>query len=332
MIAHSGVSSSSVERPSASRETDAAELLALARGADAAGEHETAFMVASRLLDLMGAASSVGQQDKHLLASAHLALASACYELGDFERAEGGYRQAAELYAETAPERMEALLGLGLCLDHRGLSGQSRVIYTAVLAAPGVSAAYKAVARRNLVYADGVACFSRGEFEAARAAFFKALSLHPSDDDFRSDILLWVGACSAKLGQFAAARDAYADLLGSTGTHESVKAQASQWCAFAEGQMHFAARRYADARAKFEEILARRGVANEFRNGVKLMAAHCCVQLRDYGPASRRYRQVLKTSSASQAQKSEARKARRAVPGVVERWFRLVSGLLGRHA
>ena len=312
----------------ASPEGRAGELLTFARNAMAAGDHERALDAAGQLVELLATLPD-DSASHHLSGAAHLAAADTFFEAGDMDRAERSYRRAVRLCDPGTADRHQGLLGLGLSLDHLGRTEESRVLYQEILDDPGGRESERLVARRNLVYADGVAYFARGDFEAARASFSKALTLHPTDDDFRSDILLWVGACSAQLRQFAAAREAYAELLSSPGAHDSVKAQARQWCAFAEGQLHFAARRYRDARAKFEEILARRGAANEFRSGVALMVAHCCFQLRDYSQARRRYRSVLKAGNASQAQKHEARKARRAMPGVFERWYRTFASLLG---
>ena len=109
----------------------------------------------------------------------------------------------------------------------------------------------------------------------------------------------------------------------SQGAHESVKTQASQRHAFAEGQVLFAAHRYRDARNKFEELLRHRGGANEFRNDVVLMLAHCSFHLAEFGQARRRYRQILKTHNASPEQKLEAREWRSALPGFFKRLLRI---------
>lgn len=306
---------------------DAGELLQRAKIAISRGDNEQALDAAALLVELLAALPDDSPQHQ-LNGAAHLAAAGTFYEVGDIDRAERSYRRALSLCDPGTADRYEALLGLGLSLDHLGRSDESRQLYQEILADPMARDGDRVVARRNLIYSDGVNYFARGDFEAARASFNKALTLHPDDGDFRSDILLWVGACSAQLGQFAAAHEAYAELVASSSVHDSVKSQARQWCALAEGQLHFAARRYRDARAKFEEILAVRGVTNEFRSGVALMAAHCCLQLREYTQAKRRYRSVLKAGNASQAQKREARQAWRAAPGMFERWYRTFASLL----
>ena len=134
---------------------------------------------------------------------------------------------------------------------------------------------------------------------------------------------MWVGACHTQFGQFAAAGETYTDLFGSRGAHESVKTQANQRHVFAEGQVLLAARRYQEARNKFEELLRNRGAGNKFRREVQLMVAHCCFHLAEFGQASRRYRQILKTRNASAEQKSEAQEWRSALPGFFERLVRL---------
>lgn len=322
-------SESPADRVPATYEGAARELLNQARSAISSGDNYRALEAAGKVVELLSAWPDDASFHRSG-GAAYLAAADTFYEVGDIDRAEASYRRAMQMCDPGSAGRYEALLGLGLSLDHLGRSDESRLLYQEIIADPGARELDRLVARRNMIYAEGVNYFARGEFEAARASFNKALTLHTrEDDDFRSDILLWVGACSAQLGQFAAAHEVYAEVVASTGAHDSVKAQASQWCAFAEGQLHFAARRYQDARAKFEEILARRGVANEFRSGVALMAAHCCLQLREYTQASRRYRSVLKAGSASQAQKREARQARRALPGVIERWYRTFARRLG---
>lgn len=291
-------------------------------------QQESVLAAAERVLGLL-AGLPEGSCPPGAFGSAHLSVAGACFELGDVARAEASYRRASELIAPGEAEYFEAILGLGLCLDQMGRLDESRRLYEELIRDTRAAESYRRIARRNMLYAEAVATFARAEFDAARALFVKALTLHPGDDDFRSDILLWVGACHARLGQYAAAREAYAELLTLPEAQESVKGQARQWCVFAEGQLHFAARRFQEARAKFEEILANRGVANEFRSGVTLMVAHCCAQLREYSRASRNYRYILKTRNATVAQKSEARRARRALPGFAERWVRGFVSRLG---
>ena len=265
-----------------------------------------------------------------LEAAAHASAAEACYEMADFAQAAALYRDAAREYrAIDSAAYLDSLLGLGLCLDHLGNHKESELIYGQVIEAGNAAASQRAAAKRNLVYAAGVRYFAGADFAAAQACFAKALTLNPDDDDFRSDILMWVGACQSQLGHFAAAGETYTDLLSSHGAHDSVKSQASQWQVFAQGQVHFAARRYQEARGKFEEILGRRGTANEFRSGVTLMLAHCYFHLSEYRQASRRYRQILKTRNASPEQKIEARQWRRALPGLMERCLRSFRNPLG---
>ena len=249
--------------------------------------------------------------------------AHTAYEMADFPLAAEAYERAGLLYEGLdAASYVDSLLGLALCMDHLGRNAESETLNKRVIANRTASVAQKAIAQRNLIYAEGVRNFANTEFAAAHASFAKALTLHDEDDDFRSDILMWMGACHSQLGQFAAAGDTYTDLLSSQGAHESVKSQASQRQAFAEGHLLFAARRYREARSKFEELLRQRNTASEFRSGVQLMLAHCCFHLSDYGQANRRYRQILKTRNASQDQKREARQWRRAVPGWLERLVR----------
>ena len=276
------------------------------------------------------AESELAPPSSRLQAEAHALAAEASYDMADFARAAESYRHAALGYRNIdAAVHIDALLGLGLCLDHLGQHTESELVYGQVLESDTAAPSQKAAAKRNLVYAAGVRYFANADFAASQACFAKALTLNPDDDDFRSDILMWMGACQSQLGHFAAAGETYTDLLSSHGAHESVKSQASQWQVFAQGQVHFAARRYQEARGKFEEILKRRGTANEFRSGVTLMVAHCYFHLCEYRQASRRYRQILKTRNASPQQKTEARQWRRALPGLIERLVRSFRNPLG---
>ena len=250
--------------------------------------------------------------------------AHAAYEKADFQPAAEAYQRACRLYDGLDDESyIDSMLGLGLCLDHLGRSEESEGLNVEVINSPVANVTQKAIARRNVVYAEGVRNFTNADFAAAHASFAKALTLYPDDDDFKSDILMWLGACHTQLGQFAAAGETYSDLLSSHAAHESVKTQASQHSAFAEGQVLFAARRYRDARNKFEELLKNRSDANEFRNDVVLMLAHCSFHLADFGQARCRYRQILKTRDASPEQKLEAREWRNALPGFFERLLRI---------
>ncbi len=302
----------------------ALDLLTQARALDARSEYDQVLTLSDWLLK---STAALGPEHQ---AEAHAIIARALYESADFSRAADAYRQAIELNRtldDTA--HIDALLGLGLCLDHLGNYSESERLYNQVINARAASSVHRMAARRNLVYASAVRSFGAADFAAAQALFAKALTLHPNDDDFRSDILMWLGACHSQLGHFAAAGETYTDLLASGGAHESVKTQATQCQVFAEGQVHFAARRYQEARGKFEEILKRRGSGNQFRSGAMLMLAHCCFHLSDYRQASRRYRHILKTRNASPEQKREARQWRRAVPGLLERILRSFGSRLG---
>ena len=302
----------------------ALDLLAQARTLDACSKFDQVLALSDWLL------KSTADLGPEFQAEAHALTARALYESADFSRAADGYRAAIELRRGPGGlVHFEAVLGLGLCLDHLGNYAESERLYQQVINAGTASETQKMAARRNLVYAAAVRSFGATEFAAAQALFAKALTLHPNDDDFRSDILMWLGACHSQLGHFAAAGETYTDLLSSGGAHESVKTQASQCQVFAEGQLHFAARRYQEARSKFEELLKRRGTGNQFRSGAMLMLAHCCFHLSDYRQASRRYRHILKTRNASADQKREARQWRRAVPGLLERILRSFGSRLG---
>ena len=314
----------SLKRSETVSSKSALALLARARVLDSGSEFDQVLALSDWLL------KSTACLGLEFQAEAHAITARALYESADFSRAADGYRQAIELHrGQSVPAHFEALLGLGLCLDHLGNYTESERLYQQVIKAGAASEAQKIAARRNLVYAAAVRSFACADFAAAQALFAKALTLHPNDDDFRSDILMWLGACHSQLGQFAAAGETYTDLLSSGGAHESVRTQASQCQVFAEGQLHFAARRYQEARSKFEELVKRRGSGNQFRSGAMLMLAHCCFHLSDYRQASRRYRHILKTRNASPDQKREARQWRRAVPGLLERILRSFGSRLG---
>jgi len=288
-----------------------ADLRSLARGVESASSE--------RLEDLKEAA-------RHLETAAGLAEAlrlsgDLLYDHGDFAMAAEAFRGAVGTAGVPEAVQLDCLLGLGLCLDHQGLHDEAQGCHREVIASAGASSEQLA-ARRNLVHADGVRHFAEADFASAHASFAKALTLHLGDDDFRSDILMWLGACHGQLGQYATARDAYQDLVGNRSTHEAVRGQAVVWKEFAEGQVLFTERRYQQARQKFQGILARRSVGNEFSSGVRLMLAHCLFHLREYGQARRNYRQILKTRNASRAQKIEAHRWRKAVPGLLERLAR----------
>jgi tetratricopeptide (TPR) repeat protein len=316
--------------PVLARAASVPELLEQARKLEASGSHEQILAMSAALLTSIGNLPESSAERTRWEGQAHDLTAQAAYSSADFYRATDSFRQACRCYeGDDWPAYFEAQLGLGLCLDHLGHFEESQRLNRSIIGSPQAAPSQKAVAKRNLIYAEGVRSFSAADFGAAQACFAKALSLHPGDDDFRSDILMWMGACHSQLGQFAAAEETYSDLLTSDGTHDSVKHQANQWRAFAEGQVHFAARRYQEARVKFEEILKRRGTANEFRSGVTLMLAHCCFHLCDYGQARRRYRHILKTRNASREQKEEARQWRRALPGLLERCLRVFGHHLG---
>lgn len=289
-----------------------ADLLSLARGVESADSKRLeALEKATRELETATGLAEALRLSGDLL-----------YEHGDFASAGEAFQAAVE--TPGAPEwvRLDSRLGLGLCLDHQGRHDEAGECNREVIRSTGATSEQVAAARRNLVYAAGVRHFAESDFAAAHACFAKALTLHPGDDDFRSDILMWLGACHGQLGQYAAARDAYADLVGNQSTHDAVRGQAAVWKDFAEGQVLFTERRYQQARQKFEGILARRNVGNEFSSGVRLMLAHCLFHLSEYTQARRNYRQILKTRNASTEQKAEARRWRNAVPGLVERLAR----------
>ncbi len=294
-----------------------ADLLSLARAVEVAD--------AKRLRDLEAAAQNLDSVSG--LAQVLRLSGDLLYEHGDFAAAAEAFQGAVELPGEPAGVRLESLLSLGLCLNHQGLHDEASRCDREVIDSPLASAEQVAAARRNLVYAEGVRRFAEADFAAAHACFAKALTLHPGDDDFRSDILMWLGACHGQLGQYAAARDAYQDLVVNRSTHVAVRGQAAVWKEFAEGQVLFTERDYQQARQKFEGILARRPAANEFLSGVRLMLAHCLFHLREYTQAGRNYRHILKTRNASREQKAEARRWRGAIPGIVERLTRA----FGRH-
>jgi tetratricopeptide (TPR) repeat protein len=250
--------------------------------------------------------------------------AHAAYDRADFPAAAESYKAASALYESLDPPSfIDSLLGWALCLDHLGCSDEGAEVHRRVIVSAAASPAQKNAARRNLVYAAGVRNFGNADFAAAHACFAKALALQEADDDFRSDILMWLGACHSQMGQFAAAEETYHDLMVSDGAHESVKSQASQHQTFAEGHLLFGARRYKEAQGKFEKLLRVTGAGNEFRGSVTLMLAHCSFHLAEFGQASRRYRQILKTRNASPEQKNEARQWRRALPGLLVRGLRL---------
>lgn len=255
-----------------------------------------------------------------------MVVADGYYDIADFPKAAEAYREARRLYeGSDSALYMDATLGLALCLDQMGEHGEAESLHNLVIESSRASDSQKNAARRNRVYADGMRNFGAAEFATAHACFAKALELHAVDDEFRSDILMWMGACHSQLGQFAAAGETYTELAAIRMANESVKAKASQRQVYAEGQLHFAAGRYHEARGKFEEVLSQRGSVNEFRSGAMLMLAHCCFHLSDYRQAGRRYRQILETGNATAEQQREAREWRRALPSLLRRCLRLFS-------
>lgn len=263
------------------------------------------------------------RSEKLAQAEARWLEAHAAYEMGDFPRSAEAYRAASLLYEDLdAASYFDALLGLALSLDHLGQHRESLEHNRRVLEARSASAKQKADAQRNISYAEAVRCFSNAEFAAAQAQFTKALDLDAENGDFRSDILMWLAACHTQLGQFAAAGATYADLLATAGTHDVLRTEVSQRHTLAEANVLFAARRYNDARSKYEELLRRCDAADEMASGARLMLAHCCFQLSEYGQARRRYREILQARGASAEQKREAHQWYRAIPGWLQRLLR----------
>lgn len=90
---------------------------------------------------------------------------------------------------------VESLLRLALSLDHLEHYAESENLYRQVLEAQSASESQRAAARRNLAYAEGIRHYATAEFSAAHTCFVKALTLQPEDDEFRHDVLRWLGAC-----------------------------------------------------------------------------------------------------------------------------------------
>jgi len=90
---------------------------------------------------------------------------------------------------------VESLLRLAHSLDHHEDYAESEDLYRQVSKPNPPAIFQRAAARRNLAYSEGIRHYATGEFSAAHACFVKALTLRPEDDEFRHDLLRWLGAC-----------------------------------------------------------------------------------------------------------------------------------------
>ena len=98
-------------------------------------------------------------------AEAHWLEAHSAYDMGDFARAADSYREASQRYNGLDSESyIDSTLGLGLCLDHLGRSDESEQLNLLVINSAVASPTQKAIARRNVVYAEGVRNFTNADF------------------------------------------------------------------------------------------------------------------------------------------------------------------------
>ena len=193
--------------------------------------------------------------DAEILGEIHFNLATACYELGEFQEAISSYSEVLRSHSKDIPAYCTALYWLGRSYEATEDHPKARDCFAEVMASPSATEDDKTLARKALMWVLANLAYESGNYLEAVAKFEEIVGQYPETDPDHWNTFNWLASCYQGLENYTKAQECYQEVLVSRHATDHDKVLARRRLTSSMGKAYYESGSYPEATAAFEEVL-----------------------------------------------------------------------------